>query len=463
MLQNAENGVCAAISMQSISNRWQVKYCSRSMIRVALLCLVATAATHASQAAETGSLRAGAVKLDITPASMAGFYSVWAKRFDGVHDPIFVRALLVDNGQTSAAIIATDLVEFGDTLSLRQRIQRELGIPAEHIMISASHDHNAPRGGPIVPGTSSAEGRPYSPPSYVQLVDDRIVEALRKAKAALQPAKVGVGAGRLDINVNRNGYNGRGWGGADPEGASDKTVWVVKFETQSGQPLALLFNYGVHSVVAGSPNTLITGDLAGASERFIESQYQDKTVALFTMGPAGDQNPKFMSGPRDAAGNLVYDMIDAQGKLLGVEVIQTAGRITRMSSTANISAAQSSFSCETVPPAARPANAAPSPFAPNPDFKEKFEFPKTANIQLNLIKINQIALVGVSGEVFTKIYWRLRKDSPLASTIMVTMSNGRVGYLADDAAYDGPFRNPYVVRGCAETGIVDGLLGLINK
>ncbi len=291
------------------------------------LCVAATMGP--AQAAEVHNLRAGAAKLDITPTSLEGFYSVWAKRFDGVHDPIFVRVLLVDNGQTSAAIVATDLVEFGDTLTLRQRIQRELGIPAANIMISASHDHNAPRGGPIAPGTSSAEGRPYSPPSYVQFVDDRIVAALRQAKTALQPAKVGVGTGRTDINVNRNGYNGKGWGGADPEGASDKTVWVVKFETQAGEPLAILFNYGVHSVVAGSANTQITGDLAGASQRFVESHFKDKAVALWTMGPAGDQNPKYVSNPREPASSLAYDMIDAQGRLLGVEVIQTAGRITR--------------------------------------------------------------------------------------------------------------------------------------
>ncbi len=124
---------------------------------------------------------------------------------------------------------------------------------------------------------------------------------------------------------------------------------------------------------------------------------------------------------------------------------------------------KAAFTCETVPPAARPASATPSPFVPNPDFKEKFEFPASAKIYLNLIQINQIALAGVSGEVFTKIYWRLKKESPLANTILVSMSNGRVGYLADDASYDGPFRNPYVVRGCAETGIVNGLMDLVAR
>ena len=63
--------------------------------------------------------------------------------------------------------------------------------------------------------------------------------------------------------------------------------------------------------------------------------------------------------------------------------------------------------------------------------------------------------------MFTNIYWHLKKDSPLADTIMMTMSNDRIGYIGDDASYDGPFRNASVVRGCAEPGIVNGLVKMI--
>jgi hypothetical protein len=74
--------------------------------------------------AEGNALRAGAAKVDITPKDLGGLWMVWAQPFDGVHDPIYARAVVVDNGVNSAAIVATDLVEFGDTTSLRERIQR---------------------------------------------------------------------------------------------------------------------------------------------------------------------------------------------------------------------------------------------------------------------------------------------------------------------------------------------------
>ena len=443
-------------------------------------------------AAETGSLKAGAARVDITPKDLSAVWMVWAQPFDGVHDPIYARALVVDNGVTEAAIVSTDLVEFGDSAQLRERIQRELSIPAEHIMISATHDHNAPRGGPITPGTSSAEGRPYSSPSYIQFVDDAIVESLRKAKAGLQPAQVGVGAGKVDVNVNRNGFNGHGWGGAEPDGPADKTLWVVKLESPSGEPIALLMNYAVHSTVGGPQNTRITGDLAGAAERFVERHYQDKVVALWTMGPAGDQNPKYDlagGGGMGGAGaknqsNAAYEAMDAMGLIVGSEAILTANRIKQVTSTARIAAGESTFACDTVPqrsgppaqapPAmpstassgSRPGNTPPTGggpmFQPNPNFHERIPYPSSMKIHLNLIEINQIAITGVSGEVFTNIYWHLKKESPLADTMMVTMSNDRIGYIGDDASYDGPFRNPSVVRGCAENGIVNGLVKMIE-
>jgi neutral ceramidase len=93
-------------------------------------------------------------------------------------------------------------------------------------------------------------------------------------------------------------------------------------------------NYAVHSVVAGQRNSLITGDLAGAAERFVERSYDDKVVALWTMGPAGDQNPEINMSVaadginKDPAKNraMANEVMDAEGLTVGAEVIQTANR-----------------------------------------------------------------------------------------------------------------------------------------
>jgi neutral ceramidase len=453
---------------------------STSRRSVALSIFVAVAGLALSRppvwGAEANSLRVGAAKVDITPKDLTGLVSVWAKAFEGVHDPIYARALVVDSGAATAAVVALDLVEYGSSRPVRERIARELGIPVDHVLVTSSHDHNAPRGGPITPGTSSERGRPYSTPAYTQQVDDSIVDALRQAKASLQPARVGIGTGRADINVYRLAYKGDGsWGGADPDGPSDKTVWVVRFESLSGEPIALLMNYAVHSVVAGPDNALVTGDLAGAVERFVERQFQDKVVALWTMGPAGDQNPKYnMSVPGDGRDKnpeknkaAAYQAMEAMGQILGVEVLQTANRIHRMAPVARIDAAERVVSCPVKPPSPPPSGAPSGPPAGGMFGPLKGPVPEPTkaltamDLDLQLMRVNQIAITGVSGEVFTNIYWHLKKDSPFSNTILVTMANDRIGYIPDEADYDR-VRNASLVRGCAETAIVDNLVEMMN-
>ena len=288
-----------------------------------------------------GPLRAGAAKVDITPRDLTGLTNLWRRPFEGVHDPIFVRALVADNGINSAAIVAADLVEFGNTQSVRERIQHEIGIPADHIVIAASHDHNAPRVGKVTPGATAWAGGPATE-KYTAQVYDQVVDVVRQAQAALQPARVGIGHGTADVNVNRDAFTAEGRKlGVNPDGPSDKTVWVVKFEALSGEPIALLMNYAVHAVVISPENRLVTGDIAGTVERYVEQSYQDKVVALWTVGAAGDQNPRYMGEDStfdQGDGGSGYRLMEAQGHIVGEEVVRVARQIHRMTEEVRLEA-----------------------------------------------------------------------------------------------------------------------------
>jgi hypothetical protein len=342
-------------------------------------------------------------------------------------------------------------------------------------MIAATHDHSAPRSGPITPGTSSVQGRPYATPAFAKQVDDSIVEVLRQAKASLQPARVGIGTGKVDVNVQRMIWTAtRGWqSNTDEDGFSDKTVWVLKFETPAGVPIAILMNYAVHSnVMAGVPENKITGDLAGMAERYVERQYQDKVVAMFAMGAAADAYPKFNFRQGDKADP--YEASEVLGNMLGGEVVQVANRITRMTPVAIIEAAERVVPCEMfVPPPAPPrANAAGGPGGQpgggQPQPPRPADLPPEVpvkpgdklDIHMSLIRINQIAITSVSGEVGSDILLHLKKESPFANTLMITLVNDRVGYIPSEAEWDR--FNPAYVRGCAEKVIVDNLVDMMN-
>ncbi len=402
---------------------------------------------------ESGTLRAGAAKVDMTPADLAGLTNQWEQPFVGVHDRIYVRALVLSDGTTTAGIVTTDWIEFADTTELRKRIARGVGIPADHLMITATHNHGAPKPNfaAVVPAGAKAAQ------AYTLSVYERIVDALKQAKASLQPARMGIGSGRAYVNVNWDEYDATGWHmGVSPNRPSDKTVWVVKFETPSGNPIAVLFNYGVHSMVGGRGTTQVTGDLAGAAERYVETHYKDEAVALLTTSTLGDQTSLF-SGQGQSSQEAVpaFQAIDAQGLMLGAEVVRVAIRIHEMTATARLKAEERVISCPNRASPPQPAGGGYTP--PQPSFLP---------IHLGLILVNQIAFTSVSGEVVTKIYWDMKKASPLSDTIMISLSNGRVGYIPDDAAYDTPLsavKDTPLERGCAEKGIVSNLAEMIEQ
>jgi hypothetical protein len=440
--------------------------------------------------AETHNLKVGVAKVDITPKDTTGLVGIVVRPYGGVHDQLYARALVMDNGANSAAIVALDLVEMGDTTVLRQRLEKELGIPASNIIINASHDHNAPRGGPPTPGTSSADGRPYSTPEYVQQVDNSIVEVLKQAKTGLQPARVGYGTGKVDVSVARYGYTvARGWReNPNEDGFSDKTLAVVKFDTPNGAPIALLFNYAVHSnSMTGEPKNMISGDIAGNAEKFVEHQYNDKVIALWSMGAAADAYPKFNwdMGLLDDK-TSPYAPGEIQGAMIGGEVMKVVKRITNMTDSVTLYAAGRAVPCEMNVaqsqgnPGGGPANGQNAGNGQNPgggqnngqqrppqmQLHHLLPAPKPGDkldIHLSLIRINQLAITGVSGEVGSQIFVHLKKESPFADNIMITLSNDRAGYIPDDAGWDhqGPSGQAFV-RGCAEKAIVDNLTEMMN-
>jgi neutral ceramidase len=302
------------------------------------------------------------------------------------------------------------------------------------------HTHGAP-----TPGL--AAGGPY-----LALLHDNIVGAVRQASANLKPARAGYGMGRASVNTNRVARSAQGgWMlGMNPDGVSDKTVAVVKFESLSGEPIALFVNYPVHGTVMGPKNLLITGDLPGATSRFIEQKLGGQTVALWTSGAAGDQNAIY--GPGDN-----FSQVDILGRILAEEALRIAGGI-RTSPRARIRGAQKVVGC--------PGQRAPKGANPGRDLNIQFEDGPPVDIRLSLVMVGQVAIAGVSGEVLTRIGERLKRESPFTRTMMVTHANGSSGYLPDDDAYKNvsyEIVSSRVKPGCAEAAIVNGLLEMMEQ
>lgn len=425
-------------------------------------------------AAETGTFRVGAAKIDITPAADAALpmsgYAGRQEGFKGIHDHIYARAVVLSDGSREAAIVSWELIGVPTAVweELSERIGRETGIQREYLLLTAVHNHSAPAPFGMY-GNSSAKSA-----AYTSQLQDATVEAVRQAKANLQPARIGVGTGSAYVNINRREYAPeRGWWlGYNPEGPSDKTVTVMRFDALSGKPIAVLINYPVHVVVMGPENYQISGDLAGATSRYVENHYRgtpeatprsdagpalrlrreaatDGVVAFWTSGAAGDQNPVSVARGSD------FTMVDALGTILGEQAVRVAGAV-RTTGSARIRGRQQVVTC----PGRR---LEPGP-RPRKDYK--WEDADPVDIRLSLLMIDDIAIAGVSGEVMTMVHQRLRNQSPFSRTVMVTHANGSSGYIPDDAAFEQvsyEIATSRLKRGCAENAIVNGFLNLMEQ
>jgi len=420
-------------------------------ICVSFLALAASIVPAPLRAAAKPPLRAGAARIDITPGKdeslqMSG-YAARMEGHKGIHDNLFVRAIVMEPGAARAAIITADLVglsnDFWNTMS--ERIASESKIPRDNILIAGTHTHSAPS-----PGTYGAPLDPASKQGqYVKRVQDAMAEAVREAQQKLQPASIGAGLGRANVNVNRRALfaDGTWWLGINPDGASDKTVGVIEFATASGYPITIFINYAVHGTGMGQENYLISADVPGATSRRVEQQFGDKIVAVWTSGAAGDQCPIYDRSARS------FDGVMAIGRILGDEVIRLAESI-RTTPEVSIRGAQKVISC----PGQK--------FIPGPHGRKDgtFQDADAVNIRLSLLQINDIVLGGVSGEVLTLIGQRFKHEARLPNTMMVTHCNGSSGYLPDDAAFKQVSYEIQTarVKPGAEAAIVNGLLELMK-
>jgi neutral ceramidase len=214
----------------------------------------------------------GASRVNITPPEDAAFhmagYGGRTEGFTGILDSLYFRTIVIDDGLNQAAIVVGDLLHTTEIMweRLSERIEKETDIANQHLLLAATHTHGAPtflRDGQDIEGSLEV---------YINDVIDKIVQSIKDAQGLLVPAKIGVGKGYANININRVARTAEGgyWLGQNPDGPSDKTVYVVKFVDLNNNPIAILVNYAVHGVVGGPGNLFITADLPGATSRMVE-------------------------------------------------------------------------------------------------------------------------------------------------------------------------------------------------
>jgi neutral ceramidase len=448
--------------------------------------LFGIALTSHAQTTKPGPLLVGAAKVDITPAE-----SELPKQYLGVLDKVYSRAIVINNDTTTAALITVDTIFMPDPVWKRvsERIAAELGIPAKNLVITATGTHSVPysvgRAGPAS-GDSVGTGSSY---------EDKIVESVRLAKEELQPARMSYGTGVSYLNVQRDIIDPktrRWWEGPNYDGTSDKTVAVIKFVSLSGEPIAVYYNYAVFNVITGSLD-LVSGDITGATSRYIEETYDNKMVAVLSAGAHGDQNPIYFQQTFDLREIRIRDyakrgqdisnsmlpggtgldrqdptvaklmnqqkqMILSMGQLLGEEVFHVMRSTNREESTVQIYSDQKTVTC----PGRERTNEGRA------GISGTYKDADPVELRLGVLMIGDVAVGSVNAGIYSAIGQRLKRESPYAKTMLTTAANGfsSSGYIPDDASYGHEtfeVLSSRVKPGCAESAIVNGIIDMMPR
>lgn len=378
----------------------------------AFICFVPLTKEHNSA---SSTLYAGVVKVNITPTVpiiMSG-YGGRDEPFKGVHDSLYVTATVFSNGSQKSVIITADLIGFSHAFCNEtiQKIESTTGIKKDFILLSANHNH----GGPV----NKTYGDDVDPDveKYVAELQQNIINAVVQANEKLQPVMIGMGIGTCNMNINRRARlaDGSIWLGRNPDGPCDHDVSVVRIDDLNRNPIALFVNWPCHGTVSGPDNYQITGDWPGAAARYVEKAFGGNVIVPVTAGASGDINPIY--GP-----NSNFRDIEAIGMLVGEEVERVANTIETFPN-GNIEATQMTVMANGKKP------------LENRQPNQKLESNDNVQINLAALKVGNILFAGVSGELMTEIGMRIKAESPLKNTVIITHCNGSSGYLCTNLAY----------------------------
>lgn len=432
-------------------------------IRVLSVAIGIVAVSITALAEDGSSLRAGAAVVDITPREFSmnlpgGFRG---NPSEMAHDPLHARALVLDDGTTTIAMVVVDNLGVAREAAddARAIATERCGIPPEKILVASTHTHSAP-------SSNVKEGQPAAV-AYRKLLVEGIAESIVLARKALRPAAVGHAVHPLPDEVrNRRWYLKpdkmplNPFGEMDrvkmnpgtsadvldrPAGPIDPDVTILSVrDAKTRKPLALFANYTLH-YVGGVPKGQISADYFGEFARLMPFRLRagDDFVAMMSNGASGDINniPFLITRPSrepfeqigivarktaDAAW-FAWKKIDAYHSDARLGMIEHEITLKMRRPTA-----EQIERAKTILAMKDEAEIAKLPRLAEPYARRTLSLakgPETLSIPLQTLRIGDFAVCAIPFETLVEIGLDLKKRSPFPRTIVLGVTNGYNGYL----------------------------------
>lgn len=425
----------------------------------------------AVEAAEPGSLKAGAATSNITPplgSPIVGGFKPYPATH--VHDELHARCLVLDNGQKRLALVVCDLLGLhrGVSDEARRLIEKESGIPRECVLISATHTHSA--------GSALGAGRylvDQELDEYQRFVARRIADGVRRAVNLLRPAELAWGTAEAPEHVfNRRWYMRPGtmpanpFGGSDlvkmnppagspnltePAGPTDPAVSFLAVREPAGKPIALYAAYSLHYVGGVGPGHISADYFAVFCDELTRLQGADRQdppyVALLANGTSGDINNINFRTPRP--GKPPYEQMRFVASDVAGKVHAALGGL-QYSSSIELDARYREPMIAARRPSADQLAWAKKTLAAAPPDREKWDLsaiyaerterladaPENLAIPLQVLRIGPAMLGTMPTETFCEIGLEFKDRSALKPAFLVSIAHGYFGYLPTPRHHD---------------------------
>jgi hypothetical protein len=341
---------------------------------------------------------------------------------------LFARAIVFEKANTRIAIVNIDNLGWPSVLGNKARALIK-GIPAENILIGATHTHSAPD----AYGFPDENGKSYANIKYLDWCVQQIADAVNEAVSKLEPAVLKIAVAEAKGKIAYNYYA--------PDLYDPRCGVIQAIATSgknNGKPIATLINYAIHPEIIGSKRGILSPDLCGPLYNRIE--LKGGGIAIFMNSAQGGMVTADNRTDKNGGEANNWNECIRIGELLADEAL----RIVQ-----------------------------DAPVQPNPDIfcaSKKISFPIDSDImkyilthsplnlavnnnsadaavsQINLLNIGDAQILTIPGEALPNIGYYIKRNMKTKKPFLFGLTNDAFGYMLTKVDFNSFRRYEYISR-----------------
>ncbi len=391
-------------------------------------------------------LQAGYARTDITPPLTIPYLGFVPRQayFEGIHDPLYARALALETDDCAALVIVADAIGFDDrilgegrhfTSEVRSRVADRTGVPAAQVMLACTHAHSTPE--------TIHFRRLLDHPGAACWLDtllDQLASAAAMAWRARRPRELRVGSIEVSglSHPRRAPLRARALGISEAQAVADypldRRARVLLLTDAERDSHIVVAHYACHPVTV-QVQPLVSADFPGVALQLVTEAIPGCEGALFLQGCDGDVNPPQVT--------TRFADVMRYGLMLGGAVLEAVGALLDRDLPPSEPVLRVTRELLHLPSREVPSPEELGEEPSDPGERRMWEEQRVrvswgrgpVPVEVQALRLGEAAIVGVGGEPFMALNLALQEESPAATTLVVGYANGYAGYLAPPEAW----------------------------